>query len=106
MEIQSALLTAQQAPTEIQRPLLSTQKAILAAPGLPILTTGKDAVRLLAADGQPRPEVADLAIWWVPVQVSDVPAPSHGHDPAPLRTLVLEHVRAFYAAAGKGGGML
>ncbi len=66
---------------------------------LPIVTTGKDATRLLDSVGQPRPEVAGLPIWWVPVRVREVPA-GETVAPANLRELVLDHVRRFRPSAG------
>jgi tetraacyldisaccharide 4'-kinase len=75
--------------------------ALLTASGpekLPIVTTGKDATRLLDDLGQPHAAVADLPVWWVPVQVREIPA-AESVAPANLRELVLDHVRRFRSAA-------
>lgn len=74
---------------------LAAVRAASAAHGdCPVVTTGKDAVRLLTTDGQLPPEVAGLAIWWVPVAVREVPA-AERVAPTSLRDLVLDHVRGF-----------
>ncbi len=75
-----------------------------AEPPLPVVTTGKDAVRLLTATGTPA-ELAGLAVWWVPVTVREVPTPATTGARA-LAELVLTHVREFRAAAGAVAGLL
>lgn len=83
--------------------------AVRAASGpahLPVVTTGKDATRLLnEATGQPRPEIAHLPVWWVPVRVREVKA-AESVAPASLRELVLDHVRQFRATAGRVAAVL
>ncbi|MBC7448057.1 MAG: tetraacyldisaccharide 4'-kinase, partial [Hymenobacteraceae bacterium] len=73
---------------------LAAVRAAATAGGCPIVTTGKDAVRLLTPAGQLRSELAALSVWWVPVAVREVPA-AERVEPANLRALVLDHVRGF-----------
>ena len=69
----------------------------------PVVTTGKDATRLLAPTGEPRPELAGVAVWWVPVAVREVPI-TEAVAPASLRQLVLDHVAGFGARLGQRVG--
>ncbi len=73
--------------------LLAVRTAALGADAT-IVTTGKDAVRLLTPAGAVRPELAGVSVWWVPVVVHEVP-PLEKTAPATLRALVLDHVRDF-----------
>ncbi len=61
----------------------------------PVLTTGKDAARLLTADGALRPALAGVPVYSVPVRVRELPGEASVEG---LRALVLRHVREW-----KGG---
>ncbi len=74
--------------------LSAVRAASVAHVGCPVVTTGKDAGRLLTPDGQLRPELAGMPVWWVPVAVREVPVAGQV-APAGLRALVLDHVRGF-----------